>query len=175
MMSLQLFTTFFRIGLFTIGSGYAMIPLIQREVVDKRGWFTRDEFLDQFALAQSAPGPFALNTAIFVGYRMKGVKGALSAMLGVTLPSFMVMLLIAMYLTGFRENPWVNAAFEGMRPAVLALIVVPFVRYVSRMKWWGVALALFVAAVIWAVGVSPTYLILGAAAAGIVLTFWRKF
>jgi len=96
-------------------------------------------------------------------------------MLGVTLPSFMVMLLIAMYLTGFRENPWVNAAFEGMRPAVLALIVVPFVRYVSRMKWWGVALALFVAAFIWAVGVSPTYLILGAAAAGIVLTFWRKF
>lgn len=170
----QLFTTFFRIGLFTIGSGYAMIPLIQREVVDRRGWFTQDEFLDQFAIAQSSPGPFALNTAIFVGYKMKGTAGALCAMTGVILPPFFIMLLIALYLTGFRENRWVNAAFEGMRPAVLALIVVPFVRYVSGLKWWGVALALAVAAAIWAVGVSPAYLILGAGAAGILLTFWRK-
>jgi len=173
-MLLRLFTTFFRIGLFTIGSGYAMIPLIQREVVDHRGWFTREEFLDQFAIAQSAPGPFALNTAVFVGYRMKGVKGALCALLGVTLPSFLVMLLIAGYLAGFRENRWVNAAFEGMRPAVLALIAVPFVRYVSGMKWWGVALALSVAAMIWLMGVSPMYLILGAGAVGVILTFWRK-
>jgi len=172
-MLLRLFTTFFRIGLFTIGSGYAMIPLIQREVVDRRGWFTRDEFLDQFAIAQSAPGPFALNTAIFVGYRMRGVKGALCAMLGVTLPSFLVMLLIAAYITGFRENRWVNAAFEGMRPAVLALIAVPFVRYIFGMKWWGVVLTLAVAAAIWLLGVSPMYLILGAGAVGVILTFWR--
>lgn len=170
----QLFYTFFKIGLFTIGSGYAMIPLIQREVVDNRGWFTKDEFLDQFALAQSSPGPFSLNTAIFVGYKMRGVVGALCAMLGVTLPAFFIMLLIAMYLAGFRENRWVNAAFEGMRPAVLALIVVPFVKYISGMKWWGRVLALVVAGAIWAAGVSPVHLILGAGAAGVLLTFWRK-
>lgn len=170
----QLFSTFFRIGAFTIGSGYAMIPLIQREVVDKRKWFTRDEFLDQFALAQSAPGPFALNTAIFVGYRMRGAAGALVSMLGVTIPPFLIMLIIAIYLTGFRSDRWVNAAFEGMRPAVLALIAVPFVRYVAGMKWPGALLACCVAVVIWMLGVSPTYLILGAAAAGVVLTFSRR-
>jgi len=173
-MCRHLFITFFKIGLFTIGSGYAMIPLIQREVVDIRGWFTKEEFLDQFALAQSSPGPFALNTAIFVGYKMRGFTGALCAMMGVTLPSFAVMLLIALYLTGFRENRWVNAAFEGMRPAVLALIVVPFVKYISGLKRWGVILALAVAAAIWAAGVSPVHLILGAGAAGVLLTFWRK-
>lgn len=173
-MLIQLFVTFFRIGLFTIGSGYAMVPLIQREVVDKRGWFTEDEFLNQFALAQSSPGPFALNTAVFVGYKMKGVTGAICAMLGVIIPSFSVMLLIAVYLTGIRENRWVSAAFEGMRPVVLSLIAVPFVRYLSSLKWWGKALALAVAAVIWAVGVSPVYLILGAGSAGVLLAFCRR-
>lgn len=151
-----------------------MVPLIQREVVNNRGWFTEDEFLDQFALAQSSPGPFALNTAVFVGYKMKGIRGALCAISGVILPSFFIMLLIAVYLTGVRENRWVNAAFEGMRPAVLALIAVPFVRYLSGMKWWGWALTLVVAAVIWGVGVSPVYLILGAGAAGVLLAFFRK-
>jgi len=172
-MLLQLFRTFFRIGLFTIGSGYAMIPLIQREVVDRRKWFSEEDFLDQFALAQSSPGPFALNTAIFVGYRMKGVPGALAAMIGVTAPPFMVMLLIAVYLTGFRGNRWVEAAFEGMRPAVLSLVVVPFIRYMVRMKWQGVAAAVATALVIWQLGVSPTYLILGGAAIGVMMTFFR--
>ncbi|MBQ0006672.1 MAG: chromate transporter [Alistipes sp.] len=173
-MLIQLFVTFFRIGLFTIGSGYAMVPLIQREVVDRRGWFTESEFLDQFALAQSSPGPFALNTAVFVGYKMKGFSGALCAMLGVILPSFFIMLLIALYLNGIRENRWVNAAFEGMRPAVLALIAVPFVRYLSGMKWCGWVLALTVTVVIWAAGISPVYLILGAGASGVLLAFCRR-
>lgn len=170
----QLFGTFFRIGLFTIGSGYAMIPLIQREVVDNRKWFTEEEFLDQFALAQSSPGPFALNTAIFVGYRMRGVTGALVSMVGVTLPPFIVMLFIASCLTGFRENRWVDAAFSGMRPAVLSLIAVPFVRYLSRMKWPAVLAASVTALAIWQLGVSPTYLILGGAAIGVILIFCRK-
>lgn len=170
----QLFRTFFRIGLFTIGSGYAMIPLIQREVVDNRKWFSEEDFLDQFALAQSSPGPFALNTAIFVGYRMKGVPGALAAMIGVTVPPLGVMLLIAVYLTGFRSNRWVEAAFEGMRPAVLSLIVVPFIRYMLRMKWQGVVAAAVTAGVIWLLGVSPTYMILGGAAIGVIMTFGRK-
>ncbi len=170
----QLFGTFFKIGLFTIGSGYAMIPLIQREVVDNRKWFTEEDFLDQFALAQSSPGPFALNTAIFVGYRMRGVPGALVSMLGVTLPPFFIMLLIAACLTGFRENRWVDAAFSGMRPAVLSLIVVPFIRYLSRMKWPAVLTASGIALTIWLLGVSPTYLILGGAAIGVILTFFRR-
>ena len=115
---LQLFWAFFKIGAFTFGSGYAMIQMIEKEVVDKRKWFEKDEFYDQFALASSAPGPFALNTAVFVGYKLKGWWGSLAAVCGAVLPSFLIILAIAMYLTDFRDNRYVEAAFKGIRPAV---------------------------------------------------------
>ena len=170
----QLFITFFKIGAFTFGSGYAMIPIIEAEVVDKKGWFDKDEFMNQFVLAQSAPGPFALNTAVFVGYKMKGVAGAVASVLGVVLPSFTILLLIAMYLSGFRTNPYVAAALQGMRPAVVALIAVPFVNFLQRMKWWQVAISIAVALVIWLLGVSPVYFIFGGRIVGVFWALYRK-
>lgn len=170
----ELFWTFFKIGAFTFGAGYAMIPMIEKEVVDKKKWFDREDFYDRFTLAQGAPGPFSLNTAVFVGYKEKGAAGALAAVLGAVLPSFVIILLIALCLDDFRANPTVDSAFKGIRPAVVALITVPFIKMLMRLGWWFRIAALAVACVIFFTGISPICLLLGAAALGIILTLYGK-
>lgn len=171
---LQLFWTFFKIGAFTFGSGYAMIPMIEKEVVDRRKWFERDEFYDQFALASSAPGPFALNTAVFVGYKLNGWWGSFAAVLGAIIPSFVIILLIAVFLTGFRGNAYVEAAFKGIRPAVIALIAVPFLNMLRRLPWYFMLLAVAVALVICYLGLSPIWFILAGAAIGVAVPWFVK-
>lgn len=126
-MSLRLFLSFLKIGAFTFGGGYAMIPLIEREVIDRRHWVERVDFLDLLTLAQSAPGPIALNTAVFVGYKVHGLKGAVAALMGIVVPSFLMILCIAILFADIRHNAWVEAAFRGMRPAVVALIIFPVI------------------------------------------------
>lgn len=121
MMYLDLFITFFKIGLFTIGGGYAMIPLIQQEVV-AHGWLTLLELTDFIAVAESTPGPFAVNIATFVGMEMGGLPGALTTTTAVVLPSFIIILLIAKAFTNFQQNKWVQGALYGMRPVVIGLI-----------------------------------------------------
>lgn len=162
-----LFATFFRIGMFTFGGGYAMIPLIQQEVITRRKWIEAHEFLDLLTLAQSVPGPIALNTAVFVGYRIRGLHGALAALFGTILPSFAIILAIALFFADIRQNPVVDAAFKGMRPAVVALIIGP-VLSLSR----GMHPALFgviavSALAIWRFGCSPIYILAAAALLGI--------
>ena len=120
-----LFSTFFRIGVFTLGGGYAMLPIIERDVVDKYHWIKKEEFIDIVAVAQSCPGVFAINMATFVGYKLKGTKGALCTTLGSALPSFLIILTIAMFLHHIMEWHWVEAMFRGIRPAVVALIAAP--------------------------------------------------
>ena len=156
---LSLFTTFFKIGAFTFGGGFAMIPLIEREMIDRRGWIARGDFLELLTLAQSAPGPIALNSAVFVGYKIAGYRGAFSAVAGVVLPSFVIILLIAIYFTDIRENRYVDAAFKGMRPAVIALIAAPILNLARGMVWWKIALAAIAAVIVWQLGVSPVWFI----------------
>ncbi len=120
---LQLFLTFLKIGGFTFGGGYAMIPLIQREIVEKKGWITQDDILDIFAIAESTPGPIAINSATFVGQRVAGFAGAVAATLGVALPSFVIISVIAFALRQFQNIRAVRWAFCGIRAGVLALIV----------------------------------------------------
>lgn len=168
-MLLKLFTTFFKIGLFTFGGGYAMIPLIEREVIDRRGWIEKRDFLDMLVLAQSTPGPIAVNTAVFVGYKTAGVAGAIATSLGTILPSFIVILLLALFFAEVRENVYVDAAFRAMRPAVVALIVAPLIGLVKGMKWYLVAVAAAVAMAVWYLGLSPIYLIAAGVAVGIVI------
>ena len=114
-----LFLTFVKIGTFTIGGGYAMLPLIQREVVDK-GWLSKEDFIDLFSVAQSLPGIFAVNISIFVGYKLKKVPGGIVCALGSILPSFFIILAIALFFTHVQDNIWVEKAFKGLRPAVVA-------------------------------------------------------
>ena len=122
----QLFLTFLKIGGFTFGGGYAMIPLIQKETVEVKKWITDDDILEIIAIAESTPGPIAINSATFVGYRTAGVLGAMMATLGVVLPSFVIITLISMVLTQFQELRAVQYAFFGIRAGVLALIVKAF-------------------------------------------------
>lgn len=171
---LTMFGSFFKIGLFTFGGGYAMVPIIQREVIDHRGWVDRDEFIELLTLAQSAPGPIALNTSVFVGYKMRGYAGALAALLGVVVPAFTVILIVAIYFAQFRENVYVNAAFKGMRPAVVALIVSPIVSLSRGMGAWKYALAAAVALFVWWSGVSPIWLIIVAAGVGVAIELYNS-
>ena len=119
----QIFLTFFKIGAFTFGGGYAMIPLIQREASEKHGWVTEEDILEIVAIAESTPGPIAINAATFVGYRARGILGAVFGTLGVVMPSFLIILAIASILRQFQENVYVQYAFRGIRCGVLALIL----------------------------------------------------
>ena len=121
--ALQLFWTFFKIGAFTFGGGYAMIPLIQREVVEEKEWITDDDILEIIAIAESTPGPIAINSATFVGYRVCGFWGSFFATLGVVLPSFVVILAISFILNQFQNLKAVQYAFKGIRAGVLALLI----------------------------------------------------
>lgn len=125
----QLFTTFFKIGSFTFGGGWAMISIIQREVVEKHHWIRQEDFLDLLTIAQSMPGIFAVNISTVIGDRLKGLKGSIAAALGTILPSFIIILLIAMFLTpdAIKNSPTLSAIFKGIRPAVVALIIAPVI------------------------------------------------
>ena len=163
---LDIFWSFLKIGAFTFGGGYAMIPLIQHEVIHKRRWIEERDFLDLLTLAQTAPGPIALNTAVFVGYKRRGYLGALSAILGVIVPSFLVILVVAIFFASIRDNAYVDAAFKGMRPAVVALIVAPIIGLTKGMRWWLIAVALAVALVVWYFGISPVWFLIAGAVMG---------
>ena len=162
-----LFRSFFKIGLFTFGGGYAMIPLIEAEIINRRGWLARDEFMELLTLAQSSPGPIAINTSVFIGYKVRGLKGAVAASLGATLPSFLIILIVAIFFAGIRHNPVIDAAFKGMRPAVVALIVVPVFSLARGMHPALMAVAVLAALAVWGLGWSPVLLIAAGAAAGI--------
>ena len=176
MRLLQLFWTFFKIGAFTLGGGYAMIPLVQREVVDNRRWLGEDEFLDLIALAQSAPGIIAVNTAVFVGYKVGGWRGLVLSVLGATLPSFLIILLIATFFTQFRNYPAVEAVFKGIRPAVVALIAAPLYKMAKSAKvtWKNLWIPVVAALLIWLVGVSPVVIIIVAILGGLFWTYWSN-
>ena len=118
----KIFATFFKIGAFTFGGGYAMIPLIQKEAVEKNAWVTDDDILEIIAIAESTPGPIAINSATFVGYRACGVLGSFFATVGVVLPSFLIILAISFVLRQFQELRAVQYAFQGIRAGVLALL-----------------------------------------------------
>ena len=163
---LEIFWSFLKIGAFTFGGGYAMIPLIQHEVIHRRRWIEERDFLDLLTLAQTAPGPISLNTAVFVGYKRRGYMGALSAILGVIVPSFLVILIVAIFFASIRDNAYVDAAFKGMRPAVVALIVAPIVGLTKGMRWWLIAVALAVALVVWHFGISPVWFLIAGAVVG---------
>ena len=143
---LQLFLTFFRIGLFTFGGGYAMIPLIQREAVEKHKWVSDDDILEVIAIAESTPGPIAINSATFIGYKVAGVFGSFFATLGVVLPSFIIILIISFVLREFQELKVVQYAFNGIRAGVLALVIKAWWTMYKKMPKIGLAYFIAIAA-----------------------------
>ncbi len=157
-----------KIGTFTLGGGYAMLPLVQREVVDNRHWIDEEEYLTMIALAQAAPGLIAVNSAIFIGWRIGGWKGVCGAVLGAVLPSFCIILAIAMVFSEWKQLPAVEAAFRGIRPAVVALIAAPLVKMAksAKISWLTAIIPIVAALLIWLGHLNPVWVIL----ASIVLT-----
>ncbi|MGL5616661.1 MAG: chromate transporter [Sarcina sp.] len=119
-----MFLSFFKIGAFTFGGGYAMIPIIEKEFVENKNWISKEEFMDSLVIAQSIPGPMAVNCSVFVGYKVGKIKGALAAVLGTVLPSVLIILLVASVLTGIRDNKFVDLGFKGISAAVPVLVLV---------------------------------------------------
>ena len=119
----DIFITFFKIGCFTIGGGYAMVPVIQREVVEEKKWISQEEFLDAIAITNSLPGPLATNSATYVGYKLAGIPGAITAVFATALPSFLIILIIATFFAAIKDSKIVQNIFNGIRPAVVALIL----------------------------------------------------
>lgn len=154
--------------MFTLGGGYAMLPLIESDVVDKRKWIDRELFMDLVAVAQSCPGVFAVNISVFVGNRLAGTKGAMAAVMGTTLPSVLIILAIAMFFKEFQDIPWVAAIFAGIRPAVVALIAVPTwnMARLAQIHYINCWIPIVSALLIWALGVNPIYVILAAGIGG---------
>lgn len=173
---LELFLVFFKIGAFTFGGGYAMIPLIRNEVVDKKKWLDDDDFINMLALAQSAPGPISLNTAIFVGNKRLGFKGSLFCSAGIILPSFITILIIAIVFTQFKENPIVESIFKGIRPAVVALIAAPLLGLgkSAGVKLRNLWIPVVVAIAVWLLKVSPVYIVLGSIIFGVLYYLFIK-
>lgn len=166
---LKLFISFFKVGAFTFGGGWAMIPLIEREVVDKQNWIKREDFVDALAIAQSLPGVLAVNISILIGNKLRGLKGCLMATLGTILPSFLIILAIAIWFVQTYDNPVVERIFKGIRPAVVALIVSPVfsTAKTARINIKTVIIPIIVALSIWLGGISPIWFVLLGAIGGI--------
>lgn len=145
-----------------------MIPLIEAEVVDRKQWLSREDLLDLMAVAQSCPGVFAVNIAIFIGYKLRKTPGAIAAAAGCIMPSFLIILAIALFFHQFQDNPWVARAFRGIRPCVVALIAAPTFKMArtAKITWTNIWIPVLGAFLIWAFGVSPIWIILAAGLGG---------
>ena len=173
---IDLFLTFLKIGTFTIGGGYAMIPLIEKEVVENKKWIEKEYFLDLLSLAQSAPGVMAINTSIFVGYKLRGFKGALASSLGTIFPSFIIILFIASYFVDIKNNTIIEKMFNGMRPAVVALIAGPVWKLskVAKMNKFTIFIPLIVVFLVFYLKISPVYVVISALFIGVFLNYLKK-
>ena len=171
----QLFWVFAKIGAFTIGGGYAMIPLIQAEM-SRRGWIADDDLPDIVALSQSAPGVMAVNISIFAGHKLRGFKGSVTATLGSILPSFLIILGIAMFFSAFKDNPYVERAFKGIRPVVISLIAIPMVNMARKSckNIWTWLLAAASLVLVAFLNVSPIYIILCVLVLGFSITYYKE-
>ncbi len=174
---LDLFCAFFRIGLFTFGGGYAMLPLLQREIVEKKKWATEEEMLDYFAVGQCTPGVIAVNTATFVGFKEKKLSGAIFATLGIVSPSLVIITVIAALLSNFAHIAAVQNAFAGIRVAVCVLILNSIVKLWKKSVVDKLTLGVFIAVFLGSVllsHVSPVVFIVAAAVLGIVVRVWLR-
>ncbi len=167
----ELFIVFARIGGFTFGGGYAMLPIIQEEVVEKRGWATEEEVIDYYAIGQCTPGIIAVNTATFIGYKLKGIIGAIFATLGMVFPSVVIITLIAAFFRQFQDYAIVQHAFGGIRVAVVALILNAIVKMWNNSVKDIVGIVIFIAAfiVVAFMELSPIVVIVASATAGIII------
>lgn len=166
----KLFATFFKIGLLTIGGGYAMVPVIQRAVVKENNWLTDEEFIDALALSQSSPGALAINSSVYIGYKLKGIKGGVVSAIGTALPSFLIILLISLFFFNLREIGYVEQAFKGIRAAVVSMIALSLLQLMGSVKLKVGGYIVFVVAAVALVifGTNPVWVLMAGGAGSII-------
>lgn len=171
----QIFVIFAKIGAFTIGGGIPMIAAIKSELT-KRGWLTDEDFVDIITLAQTAPGLFAANIAILTGNKLRGTKGSVVATIASCLPPFLIILLVAMFFTEFKDNEYVLRAFKGIRPVVVALIGVPLIDMIraTRMRWWSWCLVIGSMTLVCFMKVSPIYILICVIVVSLALAYYNE-
>ena len=166
----ELFWSFFKIGSFTLGGGFAMIPLMEKELVLRKQWLSKEEFLDLLSISQAMPGVFAVNMATSIGYRLRGKRGAIMAVLGNILMPILTILALAMFFRYFRNNAIVESIFKGIRPCVVALIAAPVFTMAKNagLNWRNCWIPILAAALIWFLGFSPVLIIIVAGVGGFI-------
>ena len=172
----DLFVSFFKIGLFTFGGGYAMLPVIEREVIDRRGWCTSDEILDCYAIAQCTPGVIAVNTATFIGYKRRGAFGGIVATCAVVLPSLFIITIIAAFIRNFASIAAVGHALAGIRIAVAALVLGTLYKMLRKNVRGVFGTVIFLITLLLSIltGISPIYIVLGAIIVGLIYGHFAK-
>lgn len=175
MMCFHLFRIFLNIGAFTLGGGYAMLGMVKQAIVERKRWISEEEFWDMITVVQTLPGVFAINTALYVGYKIKGKGGAFSAALGAALPSFLIIILIAMFFVEVKDNEFVERIFKGIRPCVVALILAPSIQMIksAKLTWKSIWIPFVAALLIWQLEVSPIYIIIAAAIGGQIIRRYK--
>ena len=170
----QIFLVFAKIGAFTIGGGIPMIAAIKSELIEK-GWLKDEDFLDIITLAQTAPGLFAANIAILTGHRLRGTKGSVVATVASCLPPFLIILMVAMFFTEFKDNEYVIRAFKGIRPVVVALIGVPMIDMLkaTKMRWWSWVIIVASMTLVCFMKVSPIYILICVIAVALFVSWWN--
>lgn len=171
----DIFRVFGKIGAFTIGGGIPMIAAIKSELVE-RGWLKDEDFLDIITLAQSAPGLFAVNISILTGYKLRGTKGSITATIASCLPPFLIILLIAMFFTEFKDNEYVLRAFKGIRPVVVAMIGVPMIDMIkaTKMRWWSWVIMVSSMVLVCVLKVSPIYILTCTIVGALSICWWNQ-
>lgn len=170
----QIFLVFAKIGAFTIGGGIPMIAAIKSELIEK-GWLKDEDFLDIITLAQTAPGLFAANIAILTGHKLRGTKGSIVATIASCLPPFLIILMVAMFFTEFKDNEYVIHAFKGIRPVVVALIGVPMIDMLkaTKMRWWSWVIVAASMTLVCFMKVSPIYILICVIAVALFVSWWN--
>ena len=170
----KIFLIFGKIGAFTIGGGIPMIAAIKSELVDRK-WLGEEEFTDIIALAQSAPGLFAVNISILTGHKLRGTRGSIVATIGSCLPPFLIILAIAMFFTTFKDNEYIIRAFKGIRPVVVALIGVPMITMIrtTKMRWWSWVIVISTMALVCFMKVSPIYILICVIVMAMAISWWN--
>jgi chromate transporter len=170
----QIFLVFAKIGAFTIGGGIPMIAAIKSELVERK-WMNDEDFIDIITLAQTAPGLFAVNISILTGYKLRGTKGSVVATIASSLPPFMIILIVAMFFTTFKDNEYIIKAFKGIRPVVAALIGVPLISMIkaTKMRWWSWILMVSSLILVCILNFSPIYILLCVIVAAAFISWWR--
>ena len=171
----QIFLVFGKIGAFTIGGGIPMIAAIKNELVERK-WLNNEDFIDIITLAQTAPGLFAVNISILTGHRLRGTKGSVVATIASCLPPFLIILLVAMFFTTFKDNEYIIKAFKGIRPVVVALIGVPMTDMLksTKMRWWSWLIVVGSMTLVCFLKVSPIYILICVIAMALFISWWNE-